>query len=140
MIKRYKDPFITGNLISLVLITIILVILAFLKVNDNQAMTSVGYMGIFLFLFSLRNLAKQEIKKGELEETKPLILITLGLNIGYLLAANFPILFYGPKAVIDNYILGIGMGLSIFAVILLGIRLTRIRDDLDIEKIKGIRG
>ena len=140
MSKRYKNPFIIGNLISLALVIIILAILVFLNVNNNQAMTGVGFMGIFLFLFSLRNLAKQEIKKGELKETEPLILTTLGLSTGYLLTANFSIMFYGPKAVTDNYVLGAGMGLCIFAIILLGIRLAKIKDDLNIEEIKAIEG
>ncbi|MCK5084719.1 MAG: hypothetical protein KAQ64_03625 [Candidatus Pacebacteria bacterium] len=110
----------------------------FLDINDYQTMVVIGFVGILLFLNSLRNLAKQEIEIESLKEMKPLILATLGSNVGYLLAASLALMFYDSKAVANNHIWGTGMSLCFIAVALLGLRLAKTKNEIITEKIQKI--
>jgi len=136
--KKYKDPIAVGILLSIILISTVLAVLTFLNISGYQIMTIVGLIGIILFLCSLKNLTKQEIEVESLKEMKSTILITLGGNFGYLLIASLAIILFGQKAVANNHYLGTGMSLCFVAIVLLGLRLTKTKNEVAKEAIKEI--
>ncbi|MCK4799775.1 hypothetical protein KAS31_02245 [Candidatus Parcubacteria bacterium] len=138
MSKKYKNPIAVGILLSIMLVATILAVLTSLNVNSYQIMTIVGFIGIILFLYSLKNLTKQEIEIESLKEMKSTILITLGGNFGYLLIASLAIILFGQEAIANNYYMGTGMSLCFVAIVLLGIRLTKTKNEIAKEAIKGI--
>ena len=127
--EKYKNPVAIGAYLGFVLVVTILAISTFF-INGYQAMATVGFVGIILFLYSLKDLTKQEI------EIEPLVLTTIGGNFGYLLATSLALMLFDQKAIINNYILEIGMSLCFIAIVLLELKLTEIKDDATKKIIK----
>ena len=133
--EKYKNPVVTGAYLGFVLVVTILAISTFF-INGYQAMAIVGFVGIILFLYSLKDLTKQEIEIENLREMEPLILTTLGGNFGYLLATSLALILFYQKEIASNHILGIGISLCLIVIVLLELRLTKTKDEIAKEIIK----